>query len=213
MQVVILIHDTGADTYRSILVNVPCPLAVIERGTASCLKQAMQAATDIPHLEVLRQLKQSGDASIFSADFVCCDKAGPNSCCEDAVYSQSPDYLLRSRLPCFAHTVSTSQCRGFNSIPEDISGMLAAGLLMKPAGSTQGFRDCVRCVLETSCCGVLDAPPLPETHPTRQHLRSLLWLCLPGNAEGLASATRLMSLITGDIAQETLLSYGCLEEF
>ena len=203
VQVAIFSHDPRCDTYRTTVVNVPCPLSVIQRGTTSCIKRAIETHTAMPHLDGLRQLQQGDAPPVLAADFVCCDKAGPNNCCEDAIYAEAPDNLLKSRMPCMAHTVSTSQCRGFNTVAADITGQIAGALLMKPAASTEGFRDCCRSVLVSSVLGIHDAPALPEVHPARVHLRSVLWLCFPGDVAGLETATRLMHLLTGDPREAT----------
>ena len=203
LQIRIVAQNAGTSTYHSVIIDCPCPLGVIERGTASCLKQAGVNLSHIPQFEALRSLDPGpGQPELLSADFVCADRAGANSCAEDSRYSDAAPKSLRSRQPCFAHTTSTSQSRGFNSIADDITGLIAMSLLQKPAKGTDGLRICLRDTLLDSCLGVRDvAPPLPG-ESDRVHLAAVLDLCLPAPTEGARRKARLMVLLSADITLE-----------
>ena len=174
---------------------VPCPLAVLESGKAVCLQLANERMAKIPHLDELRNLPD-----VVNLDATCCDKAGPNSVAEDAMYSQLPQGWLKVRLPCFAHIASTCQGRSFNTLPLDISGMIAFQLLMKFAGAVEGFTMCVAAVLLDNA-SVVDAAPPDASSEERRYLDALLRLCLPCTDIGRERCQELLDLLTSDVRE------------
>ena len=174
LEVVIVSKCLSTGSFSIAYLPLPCPLRVIQRGTASCLKHGLQATAEVPHLDALR----NSSRDIFSADFSCADRASANMACEDNIYSELPDHIKKHKMPCFAHCSHTCQGRSLQSCAPDVNGVIATSFFLKPEDSWQGFRACVRTELLLALAGVSDAPPLPAFHPQRQQLESLLRLCL-----------------------------------
>ena len=118
VEVAVITQDPKtARFYASVLV-VPCCLQSLERGTASCLMSAVENATDIPNLQMLRDLP-----GVLSVDNTTADRVSANNSCEDNIYLSAPPGLKKLRLPCFAHIASTSRGRGFGSETLDLQGI------------------------------------------------------------------------------------------
>ena len=196
VEVAVITQDPKTARFYASVLLVPCCLQSLERGTASGLMSAVENATNIPNLQMLRDLP-----GVLPVDNTTADRASANNSCEDNLYLSAPPGLKKLRLPCFAHIASTSQCRGFGSVSLDLQGIISMRLLQKPSGATDGLRECVASVLRASVLAVDDLPPLPRWHPSMQRLDILLRLCLPGSDGGRRTANRFRELLTGNISE------------
>ena len=180
------------------IISLPCPLKVLQRGTAACLKTAVTSSSHIPHWGSLQQAVDDGG---FCADLVCADRAKANDAAEDAQYSELG--LPRLRLPCFAHIMATSQGRGFNTVASDVSGGVAMTLYMRVSGQPAAFRKCVAHTLLELVAGILDAHPHPPEHPASVYRDTYLRLCLPPRGE--QRFIELSKELTGDIREDSII--------
>ena len=201
MEVVIVSRSACTSQFSVVYLPLACPLKVIQRGTASCLKEGMRSTQEVPLLDSLRQCQPG----IFNVDFSASDRAAANSAYEDSVYSEMPRDYCKCKLPCFAHCCHTVQGRAFQTFADDVTGSISAALLLRPADSFDGFRQCVRAELLASLHDVADCPPLPHDHPERQQLESVLRLCLPATGAGKLIADKLRELLTGDTSSEKIV--------
>ena len=87
---------------------------------------------------------------------------------------------------------------------EENCGCIAASIVMKAAGETLAFRQCIQTVLRSSVTCV-DVPRFSEEHPCTGQLHSFLRLCLPGDAMGQERYKVLTDLLTGDINEDAIV--------
>ena len=198
LQVAVLTVDNRGE-YACSIASLPCPINVIDKGTAKCLKQAVTSASSCPYWPQLC----SADPEVFAADIVTADRAKANDLTEDSIYAESG--MPRMRLPCFAHIMSTGQGRGFSTISDDISGAIAVGLYMKTCGQVGSFRRCIADSLFHAVSDVLDGPPLPPEHESRVYLDGLLRVCLSNNEAGASRHEQLMAGLSGDVRQDAIV--------
>ena len=183
------------DRWRCNVMPISCPVQILERGTGEVLKHCVDFVTSLPFLHELR----TTPPDVFAVDISCADRAAANGRCEDGLYSKAARCTKRLRLPCFAHTSSTSQGRGYAVVASDFTGLIAMSLAMGGAGSDEAFRDCLVAVLLASFLPALDSSPLSEHHEAVVYLRGFLLDRLPASQAGHQRLDSLMSLLTGDI--------------
>ena len=197
MQFCVIARDRTTEEYASYFFSFPCPLMVLERGTASCLVKAIDQTCCIPHLSDIRKVASS------NLDFSCADRASANGAAENILNARCPD-VPRCRLPCLVHCVSIAQGRSWNVCAADITGAIATALAMGQTGQVDKFRECMIYVLISSVKAIVDCEPLPPEHPQNVHLSGLLKLCLPPTRAGLMAATDLYRLLSSDVRLEEI---------
>ena len=198
LQAAILTVDERGE-FSCQIATLLCPINVIDKGSAKCLKQAVTSASSCPHWSALC----SADPDVFAADIACADRAKANDLTEDSIYAESG--MPRLRLPCFAHIMATGQGRGFNSVSKDLSGAVAVGLYMKQSGQARSMRRCIADTLFHGVDNVIDAPPLEPHHESRIFLDGLLCLCLPNSECGRSRHEQLMEEFSGDVRQDAIV--------
>ena len=194
---ILTVDERGAFSCQ--IATLPCPINVIDKGSAKCLKQAVTSASSCPHWSALC----SADPDVFAADIACADRAKANDLTEDSIYAESG--MPRLRLPCFAHIMSTGQGRGFNSVSKDLSGAIAVGLYMKQSGQATSMRKCIADTLLHGVHDVIDAPPLEPHHESCIFLDGLLCLCLPNSECGRSRHEQPMKELPGDARQDVIV--------
>ena len=125
---------------------IPCPVQILDRGTGEVLRHCIDAVTRIP---VLHDVCCVPD--VFAADISCCDRASANGRCGDGLYAGAAARTKRLRMPCFAHTASTSQGRVYAVVSLDFTGLIAMSLAQSGTGSDDAFRKCIVEVLLRAC--------------------------------------------------------------
>ena len=185
------------DKWRCHVLSLPCPAQLLERGTGEVLKHCLESITWTPFL----RHAQNSDSKPFVCDLLCCDRAGASARAEDGLYAQAVDLAKRLRMPCYAHTTSTSQGRGFAPAAADFTGLIAGALSMGQAGSTESLRLCIESVLVLLRLPVRDAPRFPENHEAAIYLRELLLECTQSCSAGSKPADVLVSLFTRDVRE------------
>ena len=144
-------------------------------------------------------LQQACAANGLSADISRSDRASANDVCEDLLYAASGHDVARAHMPCQAHMMSTCLGRGFAIASDDLSGVIAASLSMKQCGAAADLRECLVLTLLDPEPNVVDADPLPPTHPQNVYLGLCLRQVLPGTDDGLRRAEELKRELTSDI--------------
>jgi hypothetical protein len=183
----------------SLNIPVTCPLQVVDRGTAECLRANIYQQLDIPLLKSVQ--------SLFPNQFGCttADRAAPNDKCEATLGADLSQ--ARLRLPCAAHIASTAQGRAFAPVDGIISGAIACSLAQQPTKSPQKLRREIAMVLYESCT-VCSGPPPSDDAPERVHLAAVLDLCLSTSEHGLQRRLVLWQCLTGDTTCEQAFMIG-----
>ena len=182
---------------------LPCPLAVVDRATASTMAANLLEQLTIPALEHLRAKAE------FWQDISVRDSAPANLGCDEILYAVGGD-ALRLRVPCGAHGTSNAQGYAFQAMQTDISGMIACALAMRPGGSTQTLRASIAVVLERSVHVHVAQPPPPDDCRAL-YRKALFDLCLRSDGAGLRRRSNLEMLLNGDLQSEEVHVYMASE--
>ena len=184
----VLEPDKGA--FDCMVLNLPCPVQVADRGTGEVLQAAIDKVSEVPGLSHFR----AENPAAFSTDVSHCDRAKSNSRAEDGLFARHG--IPRLRMPCVAHMASTAQGRGFAVVADDLTGIISLSLSQSSAsGQALEFQHHIRDVLFESIVRIHHHPPLPDTHPRSQQLLQFLHHCLPGTDAGKKRADALHTLL------------------
>ena len=182
------------------VLQLPCPVQVLDRGTGENLAAAVQKIVHVVHWNRLRALCRSFSA--YECDISSADRAAANDRAENGMYATSG--CDRLRFPCYAHIASTAQARAMCACAQTITGVIHLSLCQKPAGAIDEFRVCIQRVLVESAV-ILDSEPLPESHAVSQQLIAVLRACLPSTDSGHRRFALLKRLLSGDINSDTVV--------
>ena len=188
-----LLKDNSTQRMVSLNIPVTCPLQVVDRGTAECLRANLYQQLDIP---MWRQFQRLFPMNFSAAT---ADRASANDRCEAAMAAEEAQDRLR--LPCAAHIASTAQGRAFGPVDGIISGAIACSLAQQPSQAPQKLRREIAVVLFRSC--VVCSDPFPaDDAPEMHRFRAVLDMCLPSSQQGLQRRMVLWNCLTGDTATE-----------
>ena len=114
IQTGILVEDLATGRFTHTMVQVPCPLQAVERGTSRCLAAVMRR--QLSHFFQLDVLKgQAAGSFTMSVG----DRCSANDGAFNALMLEESG-SRRLRLPCFCHVASTCQSRAFKPVSGDV---------------------------------------------------------------------------------------------
>ena len=162
----IVVLNTRTNRITSLQLPLVVPLASADHGTAECMKEMASELTYVPLMTAIE------DDFPLNFDLRTLDKDRSNIKTENALNADLP-HLVRARLPCRTHVVSTVQKGAYAPVSTLISDMVATQLAMRPGGAFDKLRKALEALLKESV-EVVEALAPPECDPATQHREELL---------------------------------------
>lgn len=129
----ILLHLAGQ--YVSILPSTVCPLTVIDRGTATCLKAALLRACGVSRASELFGTRMR---------LVCTDRNGANLLAEKSIAAERGEHWSSLHVHCEVHLAASAHEKTFSLQESNISGMIHCALALRNGTAMNRFRRCLR---------------------------------------------------------------------
>ena len=173
------------DVHTRILLTTPCPLQILERGTAEVLKHCL--------------LRSSGVSPASQAFKLCTrasttDQGSSNIRAEKAIATDRGANWSTIHHFCEAHITSTCFGKTFDGLlASDVSGLIHCALSLRHGASLNAFRACLRAEVEVRLVVKRGFPP-PSA---QQHKAAMMQIFLAGQSE-LETQALLSKLPNGD---------------
>ena len=179
-QLGILLENVETEGMEFQWLHGPCPLQAVDRGTGANIRQVLEAhiARIAPGVRKLQALPGT-----FNTDPSCSDPAGANDVAEDELCASTAGDVPRLRTPCAGRIIHSSQGRGYRSVEQDITGVIAGGIICRNGGAAPALQYCIRYALMKQA-HVHDALLLEQNGKLAHHRDVVVILLLPGEKEG-----------------------------
>ena len=197
VQVTVTFLDIASQAARCWVIELPCPLSIVDRATGAALQSVLQEQTTLPLLPQIRA------AAAVTHDLCVRDSAPANAVADELGYGRAGG-ALRLCVGCCAHGVSNAQGYAFWAVKDCISGIISLSLSQKTGGAVPLLRAAVAEILFRRV-RIRKARKVIESNDAQMSYRNAVFdMCIKKDPAGIARRANLEQLLNGDLQREDI---------